>query len=163
MKASVMRLAHTPDFPLFLARIAATLVFARTALTSTGASAQDAAGNAAVIAVDKFLDAQSRYNVAALRALTADQFVEISPLGEVDPREKMIGFYIKEPPPAIPEVTIDERQVRVFGDSAVVTVKLTFKVNGQPRSLRSNFVVHQEGAQWKLVSAQHTPLRAAKP
>jgi ketosteroid isomerase-like protein len=158
-----MHPVHAPAFPLLLARVAAILVFAGTALISTSASAQDAAADGATVAVDKFLDAQSHYNVAALRALTAEQFIEISPLGDVDPREKMIGFYTKDAPPAFPEVTIDERQVRVFGDSTLVTAKLTFNVNGQPRSLRSNFVVHKEGTQWKLVSAQHTPMRPARP
>lgn len=158
-----MRLVHAFRFLFPLARVAAIVTFAGIALISTGATAQDVGANGAAAAVDKFLDAQSHYNVAALRAVTADQFVEISPLGDVDPREKMIGFYAKDSPPASPEVTIDERQVRVFGDSALVTVKLTFNVNGQPRSLRSNFVVHREGAQWKLVSAQHTPMRPARP
>jgi ketosteroid isomerase-like protein len=134
-------------------------------LFGQGAIAQPAAGdsNAAADTVQKFLDAQAHFDVPALRGLTADQFVEISPLGEVDPREKMLGFYAKDAPPGAPVPVIDERQVRVFGDSAIVTVRITFTVNAQARSLRSTFVTHKEGGQWKVVSAQHTPMRPTKP
>jgi ketosteroid isomerase-like protein len=143
----------------------AGLLLAASLLVSHAASAQEALsgdGRGALEAVSKFLDAQAHFDVPALRALTADQFVEISPLGEVDPRDKMIGFYVKDAPPGAPIPAIDERQVHVFGDSAIVTVRITININGQARSLRSNFVVHKEGTQWKLVSAQHTPMRPAK-
>lgn len=114
--------------------------------------------------VRKFGDAQRNPDPVVLRALTSEQFVEISPLGDVDPREKMIGFYVKDPSRVPPQVTIDEQTVRVFGDSAIVNLRLTLNVNGQARHLRSSYVAHKEGDQWKMVSAQHTPMRpAAKP
>lgn len=143
----------------------AGLLLAASLLASHGASAQENLSNdgrGAAEAVSKFLDAQAHYDVPALRALTADQFVEISPLGEVDPRDKMMGFYAKDAPPGAPIPVTDERQVRVFGDSAIVTLRISFTINGQARSLRSNFVAHKEGTQWKVVSAQHTPMRPAK-
>ena len=154
-----MRLTHRFSSPL------ACLLLAASLLASHAATAQEALsgdGRGALDAVSKFLDAQAHFDVPALRALTAEQFVEISPLGEVDARDKMLGFYVKEAPPGAPIPAIDERQVRVVGDSAIVTVRISFTMNGQARSLRSNFVVHKEGAQWKLVSAQHTPMRPAK-
>ena len=144
----------------------ASLLLATSLLASHGAFAQEALSNdgrGAAETVSKFLDAQAHYDVPALRALTADQFVEISPLGEVDPRDKMIGFYAKDAPPGVPVPVIDERQVRVFGASAIVTVRITININGQARSLRSTFVTHKDGTQWKLVSAQHTPMRPARP
>ena len=146
--------------------VVAGLLIAGMALTSHAVPAQEvssADSNGAAEVVQKFLDAQAHFDVPSLRALTAEQFVEISPLGEVDPREKMIGFYRKDTPPAALIPLIDERQVRVFSDSALVTVRITFTINGQARSLRSNFVAHKEGTQWKLVSAQHTPMRPTKP
>ena len=117
--------------------------------------------------VRKFGDAQLQSDPVALRALTSEQFVEISPLGDVDPRDKMIGFYVKDPAQLAartpPQVTVDERTVRVFGDSAIVTLKQTLNINGQARHLRSSYVAHKEGGQWKMMSAQHTPMRPAKP
>lgn len=112
--------------------------------------------------VRNFLDAQLRHDVPALRKLTAEQFVEISPLGEVDPRDKMLGFYMGDAPAARPTVGIDERQVRIFGDSALANVKITYNLSGQARSMRTSFVAYKDGAHWKLVSVQHTPIRPAK-
>lgn len=128
-------------------------------------SAQEANADSAAVAelVHKFGEAQRNPDPVALRDLTSTQFVEISPLGDIDPREKMIGFYIKDPARIPPQVTIDEQTVRVFGDSAIVNLRLTMNVNGQARSLRSSYVAHKEGAEWKMVSAQHTPMRLAKP
>jgi ketosteroid isomerase-like protein len=128
-------------------------------------SAQEASADSAAVAelVRKFGDAQRNPDPVALRSLTSTQFVEISPLGDVDPREKMIGFYIRDPARMPPQVTIDEQTVRVFGDSAIVNLRLTMHMNGQARSLRSSYVAHKEGAEWKMVSAQHTPMRPAKP
>lgn len=154
-----MRAVHTP------LSVLSAILFAGTMLLGQSAVAQPNAGDSNVAAdvVQKFLDAQAHFDVPALRALTGDQFVEISPLGEVDPRDRMLGFYAKEAPPGAPVPVIDERQVRVFGDSAIVTVRITFTVNAQPRSLRSTFVTHKESGQWKVVSAQHTPMRPTKP
>lgn len=139
-------------------------VLAGAACCST-VSAQEASADSTAVAelVRKFGDAQRNPDPVALRALTSTQFLEISPLGDVDPREKMIGFYIKDPARIPPQVTIDEQTVRVFGDSAVVNLRLTMHVNDQARSLRSSYVAHKEGAEWKIVSAQHTPMRPAKP
>jgi ketosteroid isomerase-like protein len=144
----------------------AALLVAGAACLDTNALAQDGDGSdtaAVTELVRKFLDAQSRHDVPALRSLTAEQFVEISPLGEVDPRDKMLGFYVGEASPTRPVIAVDERDVRIFGDSAIVTVKLSFNAGGQARSLRAGFVAHKDGVQWKLVSAQHTPMRPAKP
>lgn len=139
-------------------------VLAGAACCST-VSAQEASADSTAVAelVRKFGDAQRNPDPVALRALTSTQFVEISPLGDVDPREKMIGFYVKDPERIAPQVTIDEQTVRVFGNSAIVNLRLTMHMNGQARSLRSSYVAHKEGAEWKMVSAQHTPMRPAKP
>lgn len=143
----------------------AALLVAGASCFNTPAFAQDGDGSdtaSVTELVRKFLDAQSRHDVPTLRSLTAEQFVEISPLGEVDPRDKMLGFYAGAASPTLPVITTDERQVRIFGDSAIVTVKLSFSAGGQARSLRASFVAHKDGVQWKLVSAQHTPMRPAK-
>lgn len=113
--------------------------------------------------VRQFGDAQRNPDPVVLRALTSEQFVEISPLGDVDPREKMIGFYVRDPARVPPQITIDEQTVRMFGDSAIVNLRLTLNVNGQTRAMRSSYVAHKEGSGWKMVSAQHTPMRPAKP
>lgn len=113
--------------------------------------------------VNKFTEAQVQKDAATLRSLTADQYVEISPLGEVDPREKMLGFYVKTAASGTPTLAIDDRTVALSGGTAVMTAKLQYTMNkdGQSRSfdMRVSYVAHKEGGQWKLLSSQGTPIR----
>lgn len=134
------------------------------AATATTADAGEAADTAAVgELVRKFTEAQVQMDAPALRALSAEQYVEISPLGEVDAREKMLGFYVKDATRVAPTVTIDERTVSLFGNTALAIAKLNYTMSnsGQVRSfaMRLSYVAHKQGAQWKLVSMQATPIR----
>lgn len=133
------------------------------ALVSPVHAAPDAATSVADL-IQRFTAAQTAMDVPTLTALTADNYVEISPLGEVDPRDKMLGFYKKDDKrPPLPAVTVDELTTRQFGDTAVVTAKLSFTrtVEGQARtfSMRSGYVAAKSGGGWKLVSSQYTPMR----
>ena len=117
--------------------------------------------------VQRFTEAQQKMDVPALQALTAENYVEVSPLGEVDPREKMLTFYVKKDDrQALPAMTVEESTTRVLGDTAVVIAKVSYAsvVEGQSRtfSLRSTFVVEKRNGVWKLVSAQYTPIRSPK-
>ena len=57
--------------------------------------------------VQRFATAQGTFDRAALEALTAENYVEISPLGEVDPRSKMLSFYVKHDDKPLPAITVD--------------------------------------------------------
>lgn len=132
--------------------------------SATTSGASEATDVAAVNdLVNKFTQAQVQKDAPALRALTAEQYVEISPLGEVDPREKMLAFYVKDAGYVPPAVALDERTVSLLGDTALIVAKLNFTMShaGQTRSfaMRSSYVAHKDGGQWKLVSMQATPIR----
>ena len=43
--------------------------------------------------VGQLVDAQTKYDAAALDRLFTADYIEISPLGEFDPRNKVLGFY----------------------------------------------------------------------
>jgi len=153
-----------------VARAATALLFScifAVAGPARGADANAAADPAAaplLALVQHFIDAQRTYNVAALSALTADTYIEISPLGDVDPRQKMLGFYVTDGTKSAPPLQLDEPIVRVLGDSAVIIAKLVFSVSidGQrtERALRASYVAVRSGDNWKLVSAQFTPVHA---
>ena len=70
--------------------------------------------------VKRHAEAQGSFDVTTLKAITAENYVEISPVGEVDPREKMLSFYAPEQKRPSPQLKVDEPLVRVFGDSAVI-------------------------------------------
>lgn len=140
---------------------AAPCCHAATAMTPVAGQATDVAAVAEL--VNKFTQAQVQKDALALRALTAEQYVEISPLGEVDAREKMLSFYVKDAAYVPPAVTLDERTVSLLGDTAVIVARLNFTMSqaGQTRSfaMRSSYVAHKDAGQWKLVSMQATPIR----
>lgn len=113
--------------------------------------------------VRRFTAAQAQHDATVLRDLTSAQYVEISPLGDVDPREKMLGFYTKGADFTPPAIAVDEPTVTLLGDTAIMTAKLHFTMErgGQSRSfdMRTSYVAHKEGGRWKLVSMQATPMR----
>jgi hypothetical protein len=44
--------------------------------------------------IDQFTQAQVGFAPSVLRDLTTPEYIEVSPLGEVEPRDKMLGFYV---------------------------------------------------------------------
>ncbi|MEZ5423272.1 MAG: nuclear transport factor 2 family protein [Pyrinomonadaceae bacterium] len=118
--------------------------------------------------VQRMADAQMAFDVKGLDAILTQDYIEISPLGEFDPRDKVLGFYKPEMAPPggkIPgKVDFSEYSIRVNGKSAIVIVKETFSmtVDGKaapPRSLRIMFVCRREKGVWKVASAQYTGIR----
>jgi hypothetical protein len=99
--------------------------------------------------VQRFATAQGTFDRAALEALTFENYIEISPLGEVDPRAKMLSFYVKHDDKPLPAISV------------LAKVSYAMTVGGQTRTsaLRSSFVAQQQDGAWKLVSAQYTPIR----
>lgn len=131
-------------------------------------AADNAAAPQVVALAHRYIDAQRAFDVPALRAITEDDFIEISPIGELDEREKMLGFYAPDKQkPGTPTITTEDGATRVFGDAAmhIATLSFTMMVEGKPRSasIRAVFVAHLQGGQWKLVSVQYTGVRAPKP
>jgi ketosteroid isomerase-like protein len=149
----------------FLAHSAVTLA-ACTAFIAPAGAATDAT-QALTDLIQRFTEAQRDMDAPTLKNLTAENYIEISPLGEVDPREKMLSFYVKDDKRVAPAVTVDETQTRLLGTTAVVIARVSYSraVDGPQRtfSLRSVFVAEKAGAAWKLVSAQYTPIRPKNP
>ncbi|WP_077405804.1 nuclear transport factor 2 family protein [Janthinobacterium sp. LM6] len=131
-------------------------------------SAQAAPADAELVAlVQHHAQAQNSFDQAALNAITAENYVEISPVGEVDAREKMLSFYAPEQKRPSPQLQVDEPVVRLFGDTALISARLSYRLNqeGAARSfaLRAGYVARLVGEQWLLVSAQYTGIRPPKP
>ena len=118
--------------------------------------------------VHDFRAAEQAYDPAALARLTAEQYVEISPRGEVDERARFLGFYQPELRKPWPPLTASEEQIRVLGPTALDVLKLTYTLPGpggtsRTQAVRATFVA-QLGAQgWRLVGAQYTAIVPAAP
>lgn len=114
--------------------------------------------------ISRFVQAQKSYDPATLKSLMVDNYIEVSPLGEVDKHDDVIGFYDPTKKTASAEVAIQDHNVRQFGDSAVDIVTLKYTVVGPDKAthdlnFRATFVtVRQEGG-WKIASAQYNAIR----
>lgn len=118
--------------------------------------------------VRQHVAAQAGFDTATLAAITTDNYTEVSPLGEVDPREKMLAFYAPEKKTVTPEIAVEEPLVRVDGDMAVLIARLAVSVpgpNGQLRqmALRASYVAKKAATGWKLMSAQYTGIAPKRP
>jgi len=117
----------------------------------------------------RYFEAVRRNDAAALESLLAADYLEVSPLGQLDKRAQVIGFYRVAAraqtgqASEVAEVAVDELSVRVYGDVAVAVVGESFKMNvaGKPvtRPMRSTLVWQRAGASWKIVSSHHTTIR----
>lgn len=145
-------------------RVMASCVLA--GLMSTGAAYAAPADTELVALVQRYANAQSNFDQAAIRAATDEQFVEISPVGEVDSREKVLSFYAPDQKRPGPQLQIDEPAVRIFGDTAVISTRLSYSLNqgGQARNfaMRAGYVARLVNNRWLLISAQYTGIRPPK-
>ena len=117
--------------------------------------------------VRQLLDAQIAYDVKTLDSLFTSDYIEISPLGEFDPRAKVLGFYAPDQkPPQTMSVTVEDTEysIRSYGKYAVVIARLnyTMTMDGKPapaRSIRATYLMRKEKDLWKVASAQYTGIR----
>ncbi|MDI1241490.1 MAG: nuclear transport factor 2 family protein [bacterium] len=125
-------------------------------------------------AIDAMTTAQSVYDAAALERLFTSDYIEISPVGEFDPRAKVLTFYTPAEKEKSADVSIDVaedfRSIRVYGDTAVAIVELTFTMSkdgktAPPRKMMATAVCRKERGDWKIASVQYTGIRppAAQP
>ena len=114
------------------------------------------------------ITAQTEYDAKTLDNILTADYIEISPLGEFDPREKVLGFYNAEAKAAAvgmtAKVEATEHSIRSYGKFAVVIVRAnyTMTMNGNPlppRSIRVTYVMRKEDKTWKIASAQYTGIR----
>lgn len=118
--------------------------------------------------IKKMVDAQANYDPKALDEVFATDYIEISPKGEVDLRDQVLGFYKPEDKPPADKMTLmieaGEHNIRNYGKFAIVVTKLDYKIvaNGSPvppRSIRCVVVFRLEKNSWKIASAQYTAIR----
>ena len=137
-------------------------------LSSVSVFSQTKEDDALKSLVKQFTEAQASYDAAALdKILTAD-YIEISPAGEFDPREKVLGFYKPElKPPAdkmTPTTETTDFSIRVYDKFAVVIARFNYTIVSEgkplpPRSIRATIVCRKEKGAWKIASAQYTGIR----
>ena len=134
-------------------------------LSSSAATVEardDRASDARVVAlIQAFSEARSHFDAHALEALLSPDYVEISPLGEIDRRGAVLGFYASDKARPSPPMTLATQDVRVYASTAIVIGSVTYVVpapNGTSveRTLRATYVERRTGGRWQMALAQFT-------
>lgn len=149
------------------------LIFSFIIALTSAVFAQTGKDDVAIQAVvQKLVIAQTNYDQKAIDGLLTPDYIEISPLGEVDLRDKVIGFYAadEKPDPAKMSATVDvtEYSIRSYGNFAVAIARFNYTMTAEgkplpPRSIRATLVLRKDRTQWKIVSAQYTGIRPSSP
>lgn len=135
-------------------------------LTAIAIFAQDAKNEKVISVVKRAVQAQESYDPVTLEKVYASDYIEISPKGEIDPRDKAIGFYkIADAAKArakTPRYILDEFQVRQYKDFVMIISKfsIAFKNDLQKPPSPVGLVLYglrKEKGEWKIYSAQFTP------
>ena len=145
-----------------------SVLLATIALASVQLHAQEAAPQQQLLKlVQAYAEAQRDFEPSKIDAIVTRDFYEVSPIGEVDPREKVLGFYLPANKRETPTMEVSEPSIQVFGNTGTILVKLsgTSTVNAEKRNFafRAGYVAVNEGGKWKLASAQYTGIRPPKP
>jgi len=137
-------------------------------LSGVSVFAQSKEDDALKSLVKQMTDAQSNYDAATLDKILTVDYIEISPVGEFDPREKVLGFYKPELKPPADKMTVTteatEFSIRVYDKFAVVITRFNYTMTSDgkplpPRSIRATIVCKKEKGAWKIASAQYTGIR----
>lgn len=135
-------------------------------LLALAGSAFAAEDSGLLAVVQRYLEAQRNFDQDTLKEVTTENFIEVSPIGEVDPRDKMLTFYTPDQKRSAPQVKVEEPVIRILGDNAVVLARVSFipDENNPARmfSMRAGYVAQLMDGKWKLVSAQYTGIRAPR-
>ncbi|KQN29090.1 hypothetical protein ASE88_08955 [Sphingomonas sp. Leaf38] len=113
---------------------------------------------------EAFIRVRNQFDQAAMAAMMAPDYQEVSPVGEVDSRDRVIGFYAADKKSLAPPMTITETVARPAGTIGVVTMRIAYTMPGkdgqtQTHALRAGFVARRIDGDWQFVSLQLTPIR----
>jgi ketosteroid isomerase-like protein len=119
--------------------------------------------------VQDFVDAERDFDQKRLATLITDDYVEISPIGDVDPRTAFLGFYAADKKQPFPPMKMGEPLIRHWGDTASIITSIAFErpgPAGQPAqqfAMRVGLTAVRSAGTWRLASAQYTPQRSKAP
>ncbi|MFT3763471.1 MAG: nuclear transport factor 2 family protein [Pseudoxanthomonas sp.] len=137
----------------------ATFLFAAIFLVALSPPAHAADAQTPEEAAQRYLQAEAQFDLPALQAVLDPAFVEISPAGEVDEHDKVLSFYAPDKKIDTPPTRVEPFLTRLHGDTAVLSTRITFEMQGQVRALALGITARRGESGWKLLSAQYTGVR----
>lgn len=136
------------------------------ALLVSAAFSQSRTDDEIISVAKKAALAQQDYDTITLEKLYSPDYIEISPKGEIDMRDKAIGFYrvddVEKAKATTPKYILDEFKVRNYKNFAIVITRFSVgsKSDSQQKPTAVGLVVYalrKEKGAWKIYSSQFTP------
>lgn len=130
------------------------------------AFSQNTKNDEIITVIKKAVEAQENYDPITLDKIYASDYIEISPKGEIDEREKAIGFYkvedVEKAKSRTPRYILDEFKIRNYGKYAMIISRfsIAFKNDLSKPPTPVGLVLYglrKEKGMWKIYSAQFTP------
>jgi uncharacterized protein (TIGR02246 family) len=110
---------------------------------------------------EELVSSYAKNDAAVPARIFADDFTFTNPIGEVMTKEQRIG-QIKPGGVMFDSYSVDDVNVRIYGDTAVVTNRATLAGKRGDQALAGQYRVTQvfvkKGGNWQLVAAQSTPI-----
>ena len=160
---NLARKGKTMRLYLTIATLALTL------FAAPGEAQNGKASDAPVIAlVQAFSDARGRFDAKALDALLTPDYVEVSPRGEIDRRQAVLGFYAADKATPAPPMSLGTQDVRRYGDTAIVIGSVDYAISTSTggtvkRTVRVTYVERRVSNRWLMASVQYTGVQPATP
>ena len=117
--------------------------------------------------------AQLAFDQPALETLLGPGYLEVSPVGDIDTRDEVIGFYSAEAKaksaagPTPISATLDEARVDLHGDAATLIARETIRMRAgdstREIAMRVQFQFRRVDGQWLLATTQYTGIRPTTP
>lgn len=135
-------------------------------LLSFSAFSQSKADQKVISVAIQAVTGQENYDPATLEKIYASDYIEISPKGEIDVRDKAIGFYkvddVESAKLKTPRYILDEFNVRRYKDNAIVITRFSVgsKTDKERKPTAVGLAVYclrREKGVWKIFSSQFTP------
>jgi len=106
---------------------------------------------------ESYVHAQFNFDQALLKSITSPQFVEISPKGEIDERNRVLAFYSEDKRVSSPPFNIVDVRVRKDGSSAFISQVIIIEVGNRKVEMTQGLSAIKKEQTWLLTSSQSTP------
>lgn len=112
----------------------------------------------AVRVVEDYVEAQNRLDTSRMARLMDTDYVEISPLGALDDRSDVLGFY-SDANASRQDIALEVDTLRTWDAGCAIVASLVLKLATGERRLRVTYTLRRAARTWRIVVVQYTAIR----
>ena len=136
--------------------VAAAGMSSPTAREHLPATTECAAG--AVRVVEDYVEAQNHLDTGRMALLMDPDYGEISPLGALDDRSAVLGFY-SDPNASRQDIALEVDTLRTWDAGCAIIASLVLKGATGERRLKVTYTLRRAAGTWRIVVVQYTAIR----